>query len=317
MPAEFRQRRYFYYLSGINFPECTVTYDLRFDKLYAWIQPPNQVRDVIYNGQNPTHEEVSELADFDGVAYITELEEYVVRFVENRSGKIFLTHNYDTPKPFALDAISLNRKSDGANSDLFDYTSLKPAMNAARAIKSPYEIRMIRKANEITAEAHTNVLKAIKHLNNEADIEAIFIGTCIKNQAKKQAYGAIAGSGPNASTLHYVANNESLEGRQLVCLDAGCEWECYASDVTRTFPISGKFSNEANNIYQLVKKMQEECIEMVKPGASYRDIHLHAHFVATEGLLDLKILRGDFEEVLKSGASMAFFPHGLGRESFR
>lgn len=273
------------------------------------------MRDVIYNGQNPSHEEVSKIADFDGVAYTTELEEYVVRFAEKRSGKIFLTHNYDEPKAPALDAISLSRSTSETSGTLFDYTSLKPAMNAARAIKSPYEIRMIRKANEITTEAHINVLKAIKGLSNEADIEAIFLGTCIKNQAKKQAYGAIAGSGENASTLHYEANNEPLEGRQLVCLDAGCEWECYASDVTRTFPISGKFTSEAKEIYDLVAKMQEECIDMVKPGASYRDIHLHAHFVATEGLIDLKILKGNFEDVLKSGASMAFFPHGLGRES--
>ena len=270
---------------------------------------------MIYNGQNPTSEEVSNLSDFDGVAYITELEEYVTRFAENRSGKIFLTHNYDAPKSDALEAIALSRSIDGTASSLFDFISLKPAMNAARVIKSPYEIKMIRKANEITAEAHVNVLKAIKGLGNEAEIEAIFLGTCIKNQAKRQAYGAIAGSGENASTLHYEANNESLEGRQLVCLDAGCEWECYASDVTRTFPISGKFSTEAQAIYDLVEKMQEECIEMVKPGASYRDIHLHAHSVATRGLIDLKILRGDFDDVLKSGASMAFFPHGLGRES--
>ncbi len=119
---------------------------------------------------------------------------------------------------------------------LFDSSSLQPAMDAARAIKSPFEIKMTRKASEITAEAHTNVLRSIKDLKNEAEIEAIFVATCIANQAKQQAYSVIAGSGENASTLHYIANNEPLKGRQLVCLDAGCEWQCYSSGELLQFP---------------------------------------------------------------------------------
>jgi Xaa-Pro dipeptidase len=314
MPVEFRQRRYFYYLSGLDFPNCTVTYDLRHGKLYAWIQPPNGIRDVIYNGQNPSHEEVSELADFDGVAYVDELEEYVHRFTTQRSGKIYLVHYNQGPK--SLSELLESEKAAGQmEGSLFDYTSLLPAMNIARANKSPYEIEMIRRANEITAEAHTNVLRAVRLSKNEADLEAVFLGTCIKNQAKRQAYGAIVGSGINASTLHYVANNEPLKGRQLVCLDAGCEWKCYASDVTRTFPINGKWTKEAKQIYDIVEKMQEECIRMVKPGASYRDIHLHAHRVAAEGLLKIGILKGKLDDLIRGRVTMAFFPHGLGRES--
>lgn len=189
-----------------------------------------------------------------------------------------------------------------------------PAMDASRVIKSSYEIKMIRKACAITAKAHINVLKHVKAFKNESEIEAIFTATCIAHQAKQQAYGIIAGSGPNASTLHYSANNESLEGRQLVCLDAGCEWKCYASDVTRTFPISGEYSPEAKEIYDLVAEMQEKCIEMVRPDADYRDINSRAHAIATVGLLKLGLLHnGSFEEIYKAGASKAFLPHGLGR----
>jgi len=171
---------------------------------------------------------------------------------------------------------------------------------------------MIRKANEITAQAHINVLRSIKQLTNEAEIEAIFAATCTAKLAKQQSYGIIAGSGSNASVLHYVSNNEPLTGRQLVCLDAGCEWELYASDVTRTFPISGKFTPEAKAIYDVVEKMQEECIELVKPGVDYREIQLHAEKVAIAGLLKLGLLhRGTVDEIYKSGAHAAFFPHGV------
>jgi Xaa-Pro dipeptidase len=190
-------------------------------------------------------------------------------------------------------------------------------MDASRVVKSSYEISQIRHANAITTAAHTAVLGSLLTLTNESQIEALFTATCIASQAKSQAYGIIAGSGRNASTLHYVANNETLKGRQLVCLDAGCEWENYASDITRTFPISGKWTKEGSEIYGVVERMQEECIKMVRPGEDYRRIQMHAHKVLVEELLILGILcGGTFEEVLKSGVSTAFLPHGLGRESF-
>lgn len=308
---DFRQRRYFYYMSGLDIPDCTVTYDLRYNKLYAWIPPPRSVRDVIYNGQNPSPDEVKDVADLDGVAFTDEVDDYLLRFTNERSGKIFLLHYNQLPRLFAQQ----QGGEDIRMKDRFDVTNLQPAMNIARSFKSAYEIGLIKRANEITAEAHTNVLRSLRHLKNEAEIEAIFLATCIKNQAKKQAYAPIAGSGTNASTLHYSANNESLKGRQLVCLDAGCEWKLYASDVTRTFPVSGKWTKEAKQIYDIVEQMQEECIDMVKPGASYRDIHLHAHRVATEGLLNIGVLKGNLKELVEARVTAAFFPHGLGRES--
>lgn len=306
----FRQRRYFYYLSGIDFPGCYVSYDIRRDQLIAWIPPPNSGSSVIFNGSVPSREEVSAKYDFDLVSCFTLLHKYVTHFVQNEDSKVYLLHDFQRPANIP----TVMPHKNGVK-DPFDSLKLKAAMDAARVIKSPYEIKLLRKANDITAQAHTNVLRGIKTLKNEAEIEAIFAATCIAQQAKKQAYGIIAASGPNASTLHYIANNESLEGRELVCLDAGCEWECYAADVTRTFPISGDYSKEAKEIYDIVAKMQEECIDMVKPGANYREIHLHAHKVATEELMKLGLLKGDFDELYKAGAAVAFFPHGLGRKS--
>jgi Xaa-Pro dipeptidase len=310
----FRQRRYFYYLTGLNYPDCVVTYNIKRDGLYVWIPPPNTGRSVIYNGNNPSKEDIKAVSEFDLVATTNHIQDYLTFFASKEQGKIFVLHDYQSP----IIPSQINYK-DGTTIELkplFDFTLLKPAMDVARVIKSPFEISMIRKANAITTEAHINVLRSIRTLENESEIEAIFTATCIAAQAKSQAYGIIAGSGRNASTLHYGANNEPLKGRQLVCLDAGCEWKNYASDVTRTFPISGKWTKEGKEIYDLVAKMQEECIAMVAPGVNYRNIQLHAHKVLVAGLLDLGLLQGgSFEEVLKSGVSVAFLPHGLGRES--
>jgi len=123
----------------------------------------------------------------------------------------------------------------------------------------------------------------------------------------------IAGSGQNAGTLHYDANNQPLTGRQLVCLDAGAEWNCYASDVTRTFPISGTFTPEAAAIHGIVTRMQNECIQRVKPGVVFSSLHLHACIVAVTELLRLGILHnGTAAEIFNRGTVVAFFPHGLG-----
>ncbi|KAF4637907.1 hypothetical protein G7Y89_g171 [Cudoniella acicularis] len=281
----FRQRRYFYYLSGINYPNCAITYHIKGDVLIAWIPPQNVGSKVIFNGFNPTKEEIGAIADFDDVSNNSELEEYLGSFISNEKGKIYLLHNDQQPK-FRQ---QVRRPND--QSSPYESVSLIRAMDSARVIKSLYEIEAIRKANDITTKAHF----------------------CVSEQAKQQAYGIIAGSGENASTLHYGANNEPLKGRQLVCLDAGSEWECYASDVTRTFPISGKWTKEAKEIYDIVEQMQEECIKMVKPGVNYLAIHMHAHEVATKGLLKLGILQnGTYDELFWSGISRAFFSHGLG-----
>ncbi|MCJ1324718.1 hypothetical protein MMC10_001380 [Thelotrema lepadinum] len=186
-------------------------------------------------------------------------------------------------------------------------------MDASRAIKDSYEIERIRRANEISASAHVAVLKNIRYFTNEAQIQAIFEGTCTSRLAKKQAYSVIAGSGENAAVLHYTKNDELLKGRQLVCLDAGAEYENYASDVTRTFPISGDFpSKEAEAIYKLVQEMQESVLMRLKPGVFMLDLHVQVAKVAIRGLLSLGVLKGDANEIYAAGTYRAFYPHGLG-----
>jgi Xaa-Pro dipeptidase len=309
----FRQRRYFYYLSGVNFPDCTLTYNIQNDKITLFIPPPTTGINVIFNGSNPTKEEVAAKYDVDEILYTSSLTGYLNQFAHKEFGKIYALNDSQVPKGKIAQTITFR---NGHQSNLYvspiETSMLKNAMDASRVIKTPYEITLLRKANAISAIAHTNVLRGIKFLSNETEIEAIFIASCIAEQAKQQAYGVVAASGVNASTLHYMENNEDLNGRQLVCLDAGSEWECYASDVTRSFPINGTWSEEARAIYDIVAEMQESCIEMIKPGANMRDLHIHAHKVATLGLMELGILQnGEFEELYKSGITVAFFMHGV------
>ena len=196
-----------------------------------------------------------------------------------------------------------------------DFTSLIPAINAARTIKDEYEIDAIRRANDISSAAHTHVLRNITAFQNETEIQAAFLQACISRGAQEQAYSVIAASGRNASVLHYARNNDDLKGKQMVCLDAGCEWECYASDVTRTFPLTPAWpSKEAKAIYDIVEQMQEEVIRRLKPGVRYRDMNILATKLAIAGLSKLGIFRKhlSYEDIFVSGRISLFFPHGLG-----
>lgn len=239
----------------------------------------------------------------DQARYYASLSDDINRWAleNNKEYPIYILHASQQP-------------STMATSLRFDIEQLQPAIDTCRGVKDEHEIELIKRANKISELAHTQVLRFISKMTNEAQIEGIFLDTSISHGAKNQAYGIIAASGENAATLHYMKNNEPLADRQLVCLDAGAEWNCYASDVTRTFPLQGRWpSDEARDTYHIVERMQEGCIKRIRKGVRFLDLHILAHVIAIEGLLELGILKGgSTEEIRKSGASRVFFPHGLG-----
>lgn len=278
-----------------------MTYDIEADELTLYIPPINPKR-VIWNGRGSTIAEAYDKYDVDGVLYSTKLHDMVETWMEHHEGDVYILHPTQAAKPG-------DDKSPRVN-----YTKLQQAADECRVIKDPHEIGLIKKANEITARAHRKVLSSVRSLKNEAQVEALFLDACVSKDAKHQAYEIIAASGENASTLHYVKNDEALAGRQLMCLDAGCEWQNYASDVTRTFPLSGSWpSKEAKDIQDLVQHVQTVCIEQLRPGTRFLEVHMLAHKLIVDGLLKLGILHnGSAEEILTAGTSLAFFPHGLG-----
>ncbi|KAK2045595.1 putative Xaa-Pro aminopeptidase [Colletotrichum somersetense] len=302
MGPAFRQRRYFYYLSGANFADCAVTYELASDRLILWV-PYVEPRQVLWFGSTPGISECLKQFDVDDVRYTTQLNKFLYRHLAPGS-TLYVLHTDQVPLhgDFFQSAAGVR----------IDATSLQPAMDQARVVKTDYEVAMIRKAAAVSALAHRRVAEKLLRLGNESEIEAVYQAWCTTSGAREQAYAIIAGSGRNASTLHYDANNEPLEGREVVVFDAGCEWRCYASDITRTLPISGRFSAEAGAVYDVVARMQDECISLIRPGTLFFDLHIHASRVAQQGLLRLGVLRGDPAEVWDAGTVAAFFPHGLG-----
>jgi len=303
---KFRQRRYFYYITGVDEADCAVTYDIAKQQLNLWL-PPIDPRKVVWTGRGSNKTEAVDKYDIDHAEYADKLPRYLRSWVEHNkiSGHIYILH--DSQKPPCPEEVITTQ-------NLFNSTDLQPAIDTCRLIKDDHEIELIRKANEISTEAHTAVLRNIAHFHNEGQVEGLFLNICVAHGAKKQSYGIIAGSGENAAILHYVKNDEDFGDRQMMCLDAGAEWHCYSSDVTRSFPLKGEWpSQEAKSIYDLVQKMQTAAFEVIGPGKRFINAHLLAHKVAVEGLLELGVLHnGTVKEILDAGTSLAFYPHGLG-----
>ncbi|OKL55941.1 hypothetical protein UA08_08620 [Talaromyces atroroseus] len=301
----FRQRRYFYYLSGANEPDCHLTYDIAKDKLTLYV-PDFDLRQAVWMGPTVSIEDALEKFDVDNARYAMSLPDDISTWLRLRKddAQIIILHPEHRPP---IDCAQ----------ELLETQRLLPAMNSSRGVKDAHEIELIRQANVVSGLAHTAILENIGQMTNESDIAALFLKTSITHGAPEQAYGIIAASGENIATLHYMKNNEDFGDRPLVCLDAGAEFECYASDVTRTFPISctGEWPTpEARDIYLAVERMQEETIRLVKPGVRFRDVHTHAALVAVEELLKLGVFKkgSSVSEIMLSGAVSVFFPHGLG-----
>ena len=197
---------------------------------------------------------------------------------------------------------------------LINFDFARRAIEACRVVKDEFEVAMIRHANAVSSYAHERILACAKRAKNERELNAVFVMHCHANGCKEQAYGCICASGTNASTLHFIRNDTPLEGRLNLLIDAGCEYECYCSDITRTFPLNGTFTPESRQIYDLVLLMQSECMKMIRAGVQWEDVHMRAHTVCAAGLQQLGILRKDvtLEEIMHSKVTCRFFPHGLG-----
>lgn len=297
----FRQRRYFYYLTGCPLADCHYMYDLDADKSTLFI-PPIDPDSVIWSGLPVSVDEAKHRWDVDDVKYTSDVNATLAHVGSSK------------PKGSSVFAIA-NQVSDKVAFLEFDnknFSILKEAIEVTRVVKDEYELAIMAKANEISSDGHKMVMQKVKHVQNERELEAVFLGHCIAKGARNQAYHSIVASGRAAATLHYVPNNADMAGKLNLLLDAGGEWDCYASDITRTFPINGKFTKESREIYDIVLKMQNECIAALKEGVLWDDVHLLAHKIAIDGLLQIGILQGDKDEILEARTSVAFFPHGLG-----
>ncbi len=193
-----------------------------------------------------------------------------------------------------------------------EFLALDHYLHDMRLYKSRAEIAVMRRAARLSAESHVNLMRHCRPGMHEYQLASLFGHHCQMKGASELAYPSIVGGGNNACVLHYVENNQPLRDGDLVLIDAGCELDCYASDITRTFPVSGCFSDAQRSLYELVLEAQLAAIDKVRVGNHWNDPHQAAVRVLTKGLLKLGLLRGTLAKALKAKSYTKFYMHRTG-----
>ncbi|MGF6692166.1 Xaa-Pro aminopeptidase [Metapseudomonas resinovorans] len=193
-----------------------------------------------------------------------------------------------------------------------EFVALDHLLHDMRLYKSAAEVKVMREAAEVSARAHVRAMQAARAGLYEYHLEAELEYEFRRGGAKMPAYGSIVAAGKNACILHYRENDAPLKDGDLVLIDAACELDCYASDITRTFPVSGRFSPEQKAIYELVLKSQEAAFLEIAPGKHWNEPHEATVRVITAGLVELGLLKGDVDELIASEAYKAFYMHRAG-----
>lgn len=310
MSAPFRQDRDFNYLTGaFDLNKALVTYKISADKLTLWL-PPIDEDDVMWSGMPLSVNGALQKYDVDEVRYIgPELTLYLSEVTTENNANIITLKDVNHSHEF----ITTTTTTAGNKSAVVVESKLREAISEARAFKDAYEIQLMRKAAEISDNSHRAVMSALPIEKNEGHIHAEFVYHSMRQGSKYQAYDPICCSGTDCGTLHYTRNDQELDEKLLVLIDAGAEWQAYASDVTRVFPISGEWTPKARTIYTTVLQMQEQAMKRCAPGVSWDSLHLLCHEILVAKFLDLGIFQnGTVDEIIAARTSVAFFPHGLG-----
>ncbi|MDP6181819.1 MAG: Xaa-Pro aminopeptidase [SAR86 cluster bacterium] len=209
-----------------------------------------------------------------------------------------------------VDQIRLNTRA-GAEPPQ-NLLSLDSIIHEMRLLKSDEEIEVMKQAAEITTEAHIRAMKAVKPGMFEYQLEAEYLYAFNKNGARAPAYNSIVGGGNNACILHYAENNSELKDGDVVLVDAGCEYKYYASDVTRTFPVNGSFTEEQKQIYSVVLEAHKQSMDQLQPGNKWNLAHEKSVEVIVEGLIDLGIIKSSKQEAIDTGEYSKFYMHRIG-----
>ena len=270
----FRQSSDFLYLTGVEEPGChlIIDPDKRREVLFV---PRIDNHHRVWEGHVPGPAEARRLFDVDRVMYADELKK------------------------------ALGRRKTATKAKLRD------ALDDLRACKTQAELALMRRATEVSGAAHRALMAAARPGMREYQLQAVFDSECLKAGLKHLAYPSIVASGVNSAVLHYRRNDAILKEGDLLLVDAGAECKGYAADITRTFPVNGRFTRRQRDVYQIVLETQKSCMDRARVGAISAELHVHSMRLIAEGLKSLGILRGDVDGLVEGGAVRLFYPHGL------
>ncbi len=309
----YRYDSYFYYLTGFREPEAVlVLVGGDTPRSILFCRDKNAEREI-WDGYRYGPEAAREVFALDEGCSIAELDVRMPDLLADRgSVQVHLGADpiWDGRVLGWINAVrSRARSGIAAPGEIRDVRLLLDEM---RLVKDGHEIAVMRHAGEISAAAHRRAMQMAQPGKTEYEIEAVFQHEFRNSGAQAPAYTPIVAGGANACVLHYVENNAVLADGDLLLIDAGCELDGYASDITRTFPVNGRFSSPQRDVYELVLAAQAAAISAVKPGAHWNMPHDAAVAVLAQGFIDLKLLSGTLDDVLAQETYKQFYMHRTG-----
>jgi Xaa-Pro aminopeptidase len=316
----YRQDSDFYYLTGIAADDVTAVLrpDAADGKRYVVFVRPRDLRREAWAGVRVGPDEAPAaygadaafpLKDFDG-----KLSEFD-RTTYKRSGylvgveRLYLSDGRDETWAAAFQKFYQGVRDD--DSGRAAIVEARGIIHQMRVIKDEEELKFLRRVAKVSAEGHVRAMQTVAPDKWEFEVQAALDGYCYGNGAQRMAYPSIVGSGPNSCVLHYDKSSRQMKDGEVLLNDSGAEYDLYATDITRTYPVNGRFSAEQRAIYDIVLDAQTQAMALVKPGATHEDIEKKAAEVQTEGLVRLGLLSGDPATIVKGQGHRRFTLHGV------
>ncbi|WP_287275098.1 MULTISPECIES: aminopeptidase P N-terminal domain-containing protein [unclassified Okeania] len=309
----YRQDSDFFYLTGFNEPEAVAVIAPHHEKhkFVLFVQPKDQAKET-WTGYRAGVEIAKEKYGADAAFSINELNKKLPEYLKG-ADKIYYRLGRDRHfnETILRHWQNLMRVYPRTGTGPIAIQDAGTVLHPMRLLKSTAELEQMRKAADIAVDAHNHAMKFAKagqfEYQIQAEMEYIF-----SRHGATPAYPSIVASGANSCILHYIENNRQMQENDLLLIDAGAAYNYYNSDITRTFPISGKFTPEQKVIYELVLRAQQAAISEVKPGNPYKQFHDTAVRVLVEGLIDLKLLKGNIDEIIEKEKYKHLYMHRTG-----
>ncbi|MEN8302541.1 MAG: aminopeptidase P N-terminal domain-containing protein [Campylobacterota bacterium] len=299
----FRQDSNFYYLSGfLEDNSCLVFIKKsKKTKTILFVAKKDKTQEL-WNGKRLGAKKAKKRFLVDEVYEYGEFNAKLKEYVKDKK-RLYYDFKLDYSKVKVLKRHS---------KELQSFENISPLVQKMRLIKSKSEVELIKKAISITKDAHHKAMRKASSLKYEYQLQAEIEHEFKKQGAYSDAYTSIVACGNSANTLHYIDNSRKLKGGELILIDAGCEYEYYASDITRTIPVTGRYTSPQKKLYKMVLKTQLQIIKMIKPGVKRSRLQKRAVKLLSQGMIDLGILKGSLKKIVKKELYKKYYPHGIG-----
>ena len=309
----YRQDSNLYYLTGFEEPESVLL--LRpgqNPESVMFVRTKNMERET-WDGFRFGPEATQKEFLVDAVYPIEDFEKKSVELLKGYEELYYRMYkNSDMDLKIQNVLLQLKRSYGRSGYGLMTVKDADTFLGEYRLIKDENDLKNLRKACEISAEAHLQAMKFVRPNVTERQVQAVLSHTFYSQGSAREGYNYIVASGNNATTLHYNFNDQVCESGELLLIDAGCENNFHTGDITRTFPVNGRFTPIQKKVYEGVLKIQKEIIALINPGLFFKDLHAMGENLLTDLMLELSLVSGRKEDVIKSNEHRKYYPHGIG-----